>query len=439
MGTLASLVPGALVPGALLADRYRLHSCVLTGCSGQVWRGTDVVLTRTVAVKVPADNEANLASFRDKARLTGAVTHEGIVRVYDYIEAGTGSPPFFVTEYVDGFSLAELMTRGPMQPVLVMNMWAQAARALHTAHSAGLVHRGIKPGNVLMGRDGTVKITDFGAESDPRYLAPELAEGQAGTVAGDLYALGIIVRQCLAGTTGGDRGEPAPLPQDVPPEVCKLAVQLTDPDPSRRPADAATVAARAGDIFSQLVPHGEPQLPARRRPRFADCRAWHSALTRHPSRTWLPRRTWYSLPAWHLPLILHLTRTRRHWYRNRAVLQSAVIAAIICSFMVGRGFTAHSGLATTSRPSTVLVNAAAIRGLSVEAARDALQRLGLVVGIVWLATARASPGQVVTVWPAGQVPAGSSVVLVGSERSSVTGRGPAPGKTPRTMPARIGP
>ena len=145
-----------------------------------------------------------------RARMALAKSHPGIAQVYDYGEA---DPPFLVLELVDGPSLAGLLADGPLDPARVMDVVAQAA-GLDAAHRAGLVHGDIKPANLLAGRDGLVKITDFGIAhaawsapltrtgtliGTPAYLAPERVAGAAATPAGDLYSLGVVAYECLTG------------------------------------------------------------------------------------------------------------------------------------------------------------------------------------------------------------------------------------------------
>ena len=267
--------PTPLVAGALLAGRYQLDHPIASGGFGDVWRGTDVVLARPVAVKLLraefAADPATLARFRDEAQHAGALAHENIVRVYDYDELGQERLPFLVMEYIDGPSLGEVLSGGPLQPGVATDILAQAAAGLHAAHEAGLVHRDIKPQNVLLTAAGEVKLTDFGIArameaapltmpgtlfGTPEYLAPERASGGRGTQATDLYALGILAYQCLAGTapfTGAPlevamahRDEPLPpLPPGVPDDVAGLVRRLTAKDPADRPVSAAQVAAEA--------------------------------------------------------------------------------------------------------------------------------------------------------------------------------------------------
>ena len=162
-----------------------------------------------------------MARFRAEARHAGSLTHQGIARVYDYGEPAPPQPPFLVLELVDGPSLAALLARGPLGPAQVMDLVAQAAAGLDAAHQTGLVHRDIKPGNLLISPGGVVKITDFGisraAGSAPLtdaghlvgtagYLAPERAAGDHGSAASDLYSLGVVAYECLTGAlpfTGG--------------------------------------------------------------------------------------------------------------------------------------------------------------------------------------------------------------------------------------------
>ncbi len=261
-----------------LDHRYQLDSRVAAGGYGEVWRATDLVLGRPVAVKLllaqHVQQAQTLARFRAEAQRAGALTHQNIARVYDYVEPRPPQPPFLVMELIDGPSLAQVLERGPLLPARVMDILAGAASGLQAAHDAGLVHRDIKPANLLLTRDGTVKITDFGisyaADSAPMtasgmllgtagYMAPERLGGGPVTGAADLYALGIVGYECLAGSAPfsgtpleiavAHRDRPLPpLPGSVPPSVAALIGALTAKDPAARPATAGEVArAAAGE------------------------------------------------------------------------------------------------------------------------------------------------------------------------------------------------
>jgi eukaryotic-like serine/threonine-protein kinase len=264
-----------VVPGSVLSDRYRLDGRIAFGGMGEVWRGTDLVLERVVAVKLLrpeyAHDEECLARFQAEGRHAALLSHPNVAQVYDYVERAPPVPGFLVMELVAGQSLARLLARGPMGPARTMGIIAQAATGLQAAHAVGLLHRDIKPGNLLVGQDDLVKITDFGiaqAPGSPRltrtgmligtaaYLAPERATGGPATPASDLYALGVVAYECLTGQAPFD-GEPLavaiahiqqaipPLPPSVPPGVAALVAELTAKDPSERPSSAADVSGRA--------------------------------------------------------------------------------------------------------------------------------------------------------------------------------------------------
>jgi hypothetical protein len=275
-----------IAPTVVLAGRYRLDRRIAAGGVGDVWRGTDVSLARPVAVKLLraeyAQDPETLARFRAEARHAGSLSHPGIARVYDYGEDEPGSPPYLVMELADGLSLAQVLANGPLTPARSLNVMAQTAAGLSAAHAAGLVHRDVKPANLLLTRSGEVKITDFGIAhaagsapltrtgtlvGTPAYLAPERVAGAPGTPAADLYALGVVAYECLAGSPpfGGEpmvvaaahRDRPLPgLPPGVPGEVAALVSELTEKVPSDRPQDAGEVARRAAALAESLA--GDP-------------------------------------------------------------------------------------------------------------------------------------------------------------------------------------
>ena len=267
----------------LLARRYQLEDRIAAGGFGEVWRATDIVLTRPVAIKLLqagyAQHPETLARFRAEARHAGSLSHENIAHVYDYGEPEPPHPPFLVMELVDGPSLAGMLASGPLEPAQAMDIVAQTAAGLHVAHLAGLVHRDIKPGNLLISRGDVVKITDFGIShaagsapvtstgmlvGTPAYLAPERVRGSRATPASDLYSLGIVAYECLAGAAPfagiavevalqhRDRPLP-PLPASVPPEVAALVTQLTAKDPAARPGSAGEASRRAGQLRDRLA------------------------------------------------------------------------------------------------------------------------------------------------------------------------------------------
>jgi eukaryotic-like serine/threonine-protein kinase len=267
----------------LLAGRYRLESQIAAGGVGEVWRAEDTVLTRPVAVKLLRAEFAGHAEmqerFRAEARHASALSHPAVARVYDYCEPAPEHPAFLVMELVDGPSLAAVLTAGPLGAAQTMDVVAQVASGLQTAHAAALVHRDIKPANLLLAADGQVKITDFGIAhvagsvpvtrtgtvmGTPAYLAPERVSGASATPACDLYSLGVVAYECLAGAqpfTGkplevaaAHRDLPLPpFPHAVPAEVAQLVAELTAKNPAARPASAQEVATRAARLRRDMA------------------------------------------------------------------------------------------------------------------------------------------------------------------------------------------
>jgi eukaryotic-like serine/threonine-protein kinase len=216
------------------------------------------------------------------------LSHHSIARVLDYVEPAD-TPPYLVMELVDGPSLADVLTGGALDVARTMDIVAQVAAGLQAAHGAGLIHRDIKPANILFAPDGTVRITDFGIAhavgsvpltatgmvmGTPGYIAPERISGGQTGAASDLYALGIVAYECLAGSrpfSGApldvaiahrDRPLP-PLPPSVPAEVAALVMMLTAKDPAWRPGSAGEVAYQAARLRDGLLaPAGHAPAPA---------------------------------------------------------------------------------------------------------------------------------------------------------------------------------
>ncbi|WP_188197466.1 serine/threonine-protein kinase [Nonomuraea sp. SYSU D8015] len=276
--------------GTTLAGRYRLDTRIGAGGMGEVWRGEDIVLARTVAVKVLLPGRMQdpgfLARFQGEARAMATINHAGVVDVYDY--GVSGDTVYLVMKFVDGEPLDRLLARlGRIPPQAAMELIAQAASALQAVHDQGIVHRDVKPGNLLVQRDGTLVLTDFGiARSDmasrltdagmvlgtAAYCAPEQAEGAPVTPAVDIYALGVVAYECLMGQRPFDgdsavtialkhiREAPPPLPPDIPQPVRTLVEIALSKDPARRypTAKAMSDAARAIATGQTPAPPPEP-------------------------------------------------------------------------------------------------------------------------------------------------------------------------------------
>src|SRR6478735_1883816 len=208
-------------PGTLIAGRYRLVSQIAVGGMGSVWEGWDVVLQRRVAVKqlLPqpglSRDEAVLARNRviREARITARLHHPHAVTLYDVVEEDAG--PCLIMQFVQSQSLsAVLQEKGHLDPAYVARIGSELASALAAAHAVGIVHRDVKPGNVLITQDGSAKLTDFGishADGDvtvtltgmvtgtPAYLAPEVARGGRSSFSADVFSLGATIYAALEG------------------------------------------------------------------------------------------------------------------------------------------------------------------------------------------------------------------------------------------------
>nr|WP_062342024.1 serine/threonine protein kinase [Herbidospora sakaeratensis] len=281
--------------GTTLAGRYRLDQRIGAGGMGEVWRGEDTVLARTVAVKVllpgRLDDPGFGARFQGEARAMALINHPGVVDVYDYGVTdvpGDGPTAYLVMKFVDGEPLDRLLLRiGRIRPEAVMELIGQAAAAIQAVHDRGIVHRDVKPGNLLVQADGTLVLTDFGiARSDAAsrltdagmvlgtaaYCAPEQAEGEPVTPAVDIYALGVVAYECLAGRRPFDgdtpvtialkhiREQPPPLPADIPPHIRHVVERALLKSPAERwptamaMSQAARQAANPGASLTQPNP-----------------------------------------------------------------------------------------------------------------------------------------------------------------------------------------
>ncbi|MFC4022049.1 protein kinase [Micromonospora sp. GCM10011542] len=306
--------------GQLVGDRYRLVERIASGGMGDVWRAVDETLDRCVAVKMLHPRLVTDAGFgerfRREARAMAALRHPGIAQVYDYGEMSRPGAPalaYIVMECVQGQPLSERIAEaGRLDAAETMSVAAQTARALQAAHDAGVVHRDVKPNNLIIEPDGHVVLVDFGVAVTQEassltganqvvgtalYMAPEQVSRNETTPAIDIYALGAVVYHCLAGGPPyqGDNAvavalrhledEPPPLPEDVPADVRQLVATAMAKEPTHRFPTAATMAA----VAQALAGPSDEQVTAVVSAASTELRTVHPAV-RQPALSGAPNR-----------------------------------------------------------------------------------------------------------------------------------------------------
>jgi eukaryotic-like serine/threonine-protein kinase len=277
---------------SVLAGRYQLEKQVGRGGMGTVWQARDTLLGRDVAVKLvdsPAGEQSRAeVRLRREARALGSLSHPQVARVYDLCEAD--GDLFIVMELVHGESLAERLARqGHLPPTEAARIAMLCADALAAAHLAGIVHRDVKPSNIML-TDRSLKIIDFGiaATLEPSdttataglvgtvaYLAPERATGAPATTATDVYSLGVVLYQMLAGRLPFQGEEsiamlfahataaPDPLPPTIPPVLAGLCLRLLAKDPGSRPQTSviAAVLRKIGPLVDKHASENRAERP----------------------------------------------------------------------------------------------------------------------------------------------------------------------------------
>lgn len=356
----------------LVAGRYRVEDPLGRGGMGEVWRATDELLGRQVAVKLlraGADDADAVERFHHEARTAARLNHPHVVAVYDF--GSHGDQRYLVMEYVPGRSLLrELALCGALEPERAARIGAQVARGLAAAHGQGIVHRDVKPGNLLLGEDGTVKIADFGiarflADSSSAltttgqvlgtsaYLAPERGLGRPAGPPSDVYALGCVVYELLTGRP--------PFCADHPAAVVFQHVDAT-PEPPSRIRPGLPDALSEGVLRLLAKDPGERPSAEQAAAWFADCRtatAWAPAAPAGRGAT--------------LPVPVHRHR------RRRTLLGAAGVIAAGAATLVGLTSapgTEHPASHAPVAPShTARVSPSAAAALPSPVAEDASDRV----------------------------------------------------------------
>jgi serine/threonine-protein kinase len=439
----------------VLGNRYELLLPLASGGMGRVWRARDTLLERPVAIKVLRSELAGDATFRARFRAeaqhTASLHHPNIASVFDYGEQEVEGEclAYLVMELVEGEALSTLLEReGRLDPARTLDVLRQTAAALAAAHAAGVVHRDVKPGNVLVGNDGRVKIADFGiawsASSVPltgtgqvvgtaHYLSPEQAEGAKASPASDVYALGTVAYECLAGRRAFDgensvqialkqiREQPLPLPAEIPPGVRTVVERAMAKDPAVRYPDGAALrdAVEAAATVSPTVPVASAVSPPTAT--FPAPTGAFPAQSMSPGparRSWRPRRATVRVLA-------------------GAVAAFAVVAALVGALAGAGGANPASGAggssspsSTVSTPAPVDVVAADLVGRPLAEVEAELTGRGLQVQATPVTTGDVAAGLVTAVTPEGDLARGTAVTLSYAVAPAAPVVAPAPAPAP---------
>lgn len=336
---MTELTPERVGPGSRLAGRYRLEAVIGSGGMAVVWRARDESLDRLVAVKMMSDalsvNPSSVSRFAREARIAASISHPNLVEVYDY--SATASLPYLVMQYVDGGTLEDRLKRGPLSPRDVRQLACDLLSALVAVHGAGVLHRDVKPANVLLDRDGQARLTDFGvarledatALTQPghlvgtlRFLAPELTRGGPPSPRSDIYSLGILLREAAGGPARDRLGD--------------LVAWLGAVDPEARPASAAAALERLSAISSDELSSRPPTAGQSSQDEEVNSEVTRALSPTEPlglhggtATVATPRRGPAAAPRHRAAATPRLGRSDRSFAAAALVLAAAVIVAII--------------------------------------------------------------------------------------------------------------
>jgi eukaryotic-like serine/threonine-protein kinase len=448
--------------GLRIGDRYELTRQIAGGGMGEVWAGHDHVLDREVAIKLLrreyADDAGFVERFRAEARHAASLSHPNIASVYDYGELDGSA--YLVMELVPGQSLSSVLTaRGSLPAAEGVPLLQQAAQGLQAAHVAGLVHRDVKPGNLLVTPDGQVKITDFGIAraggqapltrtgevmGTAQYLAPEQAMGRAATSSSDVYGLGVVAYEMLAGRRPFDADNPIavamsqvndtppPLPATVPSAVASVVLQALSKDPDERPHSASAFSDALGRAMRghPVTPRNAPVVgPPSTQPVTSPTVVPAAGTGALPEPSTAGRRP---VGLWALAALV--------------LVAGAAIAVLLLTKgppetvdqtptgpVTTSSPTTSTSSSTTSEPSVIKVDEDDYLGEPADEAASALRRLGLKVSTTPVTTDEYDPGTVANVSPTGNLHRGDRVTLsVARAPATTTAPTTTPSQTPST-------